>query len=188
MALRLKFFILFFWKMEFPGNQHRRSGVLETCVRRTTENCRATVQALIWPHEHGVVKCFLLRFLGDRPRQTCPNLSCGVTIPIYLGHMVDLLDTGHPFPTFQVGPAWSGSWTPSRTVAALSPDHLIHQREGPVIENISYFQVFPDMRTIPSLWFFVNLFSSRRGMWNQNQLRLGQASQAVVVRKPEKCI
>lgn len=109
-----------------------------------------------------------------------------MTCPAYLGQLVALPDTGHPLRTFQAGLPWSGSWIPSRAVAVLFPDHLIHQREGPVIENISYFQVFPDMRTIPSLGFFVNLFSSRRGMWNQNQLRLRYANQAVCIYKTQK--
>ena len=49
----------------------------------------------------------------------------------------------------------SSCWVSPRADAALFPDHLIYQREGWAIWNISYFQVFPDMRAVHgfgSLW------------------------------------
>lgn len=105
--------------------------------------------------------------------------------PIHLGHMVAgaLMGTGH-HPTSQMEPhgAAAGSLPEQRCSASWSlnpsagrPRDIKHL----VLSSVSRSE------NNPSPWFFVNLFSSRRGMWNQNQLRLGHANQQFVFRKPK---
>ena len=65
-------------------------------------------------------------------------------------------------PRFQMGFHWEQFLDPLQSCHCSLSWSLNPSEGGPVTSKSSYFQVFPDMRTVPSLWFFMGLFSSRR--------------------------
>lgn len=131
-------------------------------MRRANES---TDKAFIWPHQCGVVRYFLLYFYWRGFRHSFLNFSCRVTSARYLCVPVSfiwdkcwqgaLMDTPHPLLNFRWDSIGSRSWIPSRAVAVLSPDHLIHQREAQwrqTAHTFKCFQIWEQPRHFGSSW------------------------------------